>query len=244
MTVASINTAVDIVCPAFCTVKVLQQGSRFAAVVQTIEDELVDTLDIVDSYATNPTDRQYAESLLESCFYSVDLHDLDPLDATVAAAIDSDYKRRLLGERLMAALPGNWRSRQWCHSCPPGCCGPTSRHDRAESVRKIMELLRLVVLLWIATPALAKWNSTFPCACKLGMKLGVHDILTRGLSRLGGHRSRDDGDGELSDDAQLGARGGGPGGVGTVDMSAPPHVATRHARAHACSHAPYTHMWI
>lgn len=111
----------------------------------------------------------------------------------------------------MAALPGNWRSRQWCHSCPPGCCGPTARHDRAESVRKIMELLRLVVLLWIATPALAKWNSTFPCACKLGMMLGVHDILARGLSRLGGHRSRDDEDGELSDDAQLGARGGGSG---------------------------------
>ena len=115
--VAPVTTFFDLLCPAFCSVKLLHQGHFHTNYMQglylTIHRSVTCILAVdAPAWRPKPADRDHAERLLECCFYSRDLHAIHASDEEVETHKARDKQRREAGARLISLCPGDWRKKR------------------------------------------------------------------------------------------------------------------------------------
>jgi len=153
-----ISKYLQIICPAFCTIKRLHSSSFHTKVIKglhyIIDRNMVMLTPEKDPwYAPCPKDRAYAETVLELTYYQRDLHLSYIDDETRDSLAKDDAARRAKGQMLLQILPGNWRSKVitcWAR-------GEFAGISREEAVVIILQAYLDVCPHIISVPALNKW---------------------------------------------------------------------------------------
>jgi len=179
--VAPVTTFFDLLCPAFCSVKLLHQGHFQTNYMQglylTIHRSVTCILAVdAPAWRPKPADRDHAERLLECCFYSRDLHAIHASDEEMETHKARDKQRREAGARLISLCPGDWRKQGIIHWCKEGCCASFT-----ESVVKIFDACTAVLSQVIPVPAQNKWTQVFPVMAEIAVGVGFHQVMPRAM---------------------------------------------------------------
>ena len=204
--IAPVTLLFDLLCPAFCSVKLLHQGHFHSAYMQgiffTIQRSLVRIV-AADSpdWRPDPADQAHAQCLLEKCYYARDLHAIHSTDEELSAHKEKDARRRAQGGRLLRLCPGNWRKKHIVHWCQPGCCD-----SFMESVAKVFDSYNEVMSQVIPVPAQNKWTQVWPVMSEVALGMGFHQVMPRAMEYA---HTREQPEGAHSDDDAQEARDAG-----------------------------------
>ena len=80
-------------------------------------------------------------------------------------------------------LPARAPAGRVLHPCPAGCCGPTPCYSRAVSLVKAKNMIDVVVMRRLVTPAMNKWTKLDPAFCQSTIKVCFFQMITVALER-------------------------------------------------------------
>ena len=203
-----LSTYLDILCPAFCTIKRLHQGSfhnKFLRMLHhVINCKLVYLTPELDPwYRINPEHRRHAEAVLELTYYKRDMHRCYADDEERAALTAEDARRRALGNRLLEILPGDWRSKTivfWARE-------EYATVSREEAVNMVYHAFLEINSHIIPVPALNKWLSVLPSVADLARGCCIHSLTAETMLCVAGKSplaADHDSDPEFQEDAAVG----------------------------------------
>lgn len=190
-----------VLCPAFCTIQRLHSATfhnRFLKTLcKVIDSRLVMYSAVKDPwYRPSPSDRKYAEMVLELTYYRRDLHRSFADQDEKSKLTEEDRLRRSKGQRLVDMLVGDWRSKTitfYAH-------GQYENVGRDEAVHLVMEAYLDVCSHIIPVPAKNKWLSVLPAVADLARGCCIHHLTSEVILCMAGQpvdvRERSDDEGE------------------------------------------------
>ena len=180
-------TFLGILCPAFCTIQRLHSGTfhtRFLKTLFSVIDRRLVLFSSVSApwYKPSPSDRKYAEMVLELTYYKRDLHRsfADPVEKS--KLVEEDQVRRAKGKRLMDMLVGDWRSKHITFFAT----GQHANVTRDEAVHLAMEAFLDLCSHIIAVPAKNKWLSVLPAVADLARGCCIHHLTSEVILCMAG----------------------------------------------------------
>ena len=118
--------------------------------------------------------------------------------------------RRAEAAELRKFFGGKWSSKRLVHVCPAGCCGAVAKADREISVRRAVELARLIVTPAMTLPAMNKYTKVDPVVRQVCLLASFRGLLRKVLALKVGKPMPEDSvsDSGVSGDAAVGAPSG------------------------------------
>ena len=181
---APLTAGLDVLCPLFCTAKLIDNGTRMGRIAAAVRADLDQHLvRVADGSLPQQQHRTYAASVLETCYFQRNLvaQSLDSADVNRLKA--EDRCRRKRGQRLMAMLSGDWMSWPPVHHCN-GCCA-----SREEAVVAATDAYLAIILRRLPVPALNKWGSIFPLVGWMLLGFLAHRLFARAWQLTTGNDS-------------------------------------------------------
>ena len=166
----------DIICPLFCIVKQIHDGTTLDALVHTMHNLIETKLVWPPPLPRHPILKEKAETLLECCYYSINRHYWSDTEESLATQKESDSNRRKIGATLLHAFTGDWRSTVPEHHCRlidgRPCC-----KNRGEAVAQCQAAIDLLFARRVPVPALNRWTQLGPVVGIVCLLCNLHQML-------------------------------------------------------------------
>ena len=180
LVLAPLTVFQQFLCPLFCSVKLLHQGSFYKTYLEgmflTVRASVVRFDPVLDDVRPDPEDERKNASILEFCFYNRDLHILNST-ADEAARHELEKGKRLRdGKRLLRVCQGDWSSNHIYHFSDGQCC-----RTESEAARCVFEAMMGVIGQSVPVPALNKWTQVHPVVSQFCLGFCCHNVMPRAI---------------------------------------------------------------
>jgi len=127
---------------------------------------------------TDHRELEFQQQLMETCY----VKDTGP-DREGKKTVGVD-KRRKEAKQILAFFNLPWSgSKGFAHTCPAGCCGTLPAANRAKSLERANEFVKLIFLPPITEPAQNKYTKTDPCIRSVALVTWTFGLLRKAIGR-------------------------------------------------------------